>query len=761
VWRAIAIASLALNALLAISALSRMIRAQRLRFKPLVLLESGTTPTLTLLPGKKWHCFLSHTWSTGQDQAHMIKRELQTLLKGVKVFLDVDDLQEVSMLEHYIAQSSLILFFLSGGYFASRNCLREVKATMIEGNPFILVRETAHIHGGGPLSTFEAAAPESFRVPLFGDNRPAIAWFRQREFRFESLLRIAEAVVLACPGFERITHVPFFAPQAEDLARCKLVLPPDVEKVLMVSPNNPGAKQVAEKLVELIGGLRHQPFEAPKDADNDGGSVFKRRPGGNGSPQACIGDAARMLEAGFTNKIRILRGAGAGLAGGIAHGMGGVGGRRSSTFAPPPSLPTSPPEPEGTAVDVESGLPPVLADAPVAASADMPASSSADAAASAPAEEPSLAPAEELSPAPAEELSPAAAEEPSPAAAEEPPADPTPPKPKSRRKLSKFFGTVMESGRHYMLLVCNKYTFVGEEGKRLANDVRWALKQNSECILVHELRDDIDVGACEFSDFFVNVPEDLALNLFQNKIAIPLLSKPFLAISAASVSKALGVQPEVLSRQELLRQLYLRTVTRADSNISRDDAAAENSACDDPTAEARRLQLIKSGSCADVMGSGSSKNLNDRKTKPRGSINSLQAQRAQKLVTWARRKSLGDGSSRSVDSCRGGTAEETHEVEQDDNMIEQGMPRSWVLLPWGPGGILRRGNSVTVPKKGAGVCSRSSSRRNDSISGGHAQRTGRQSAVRTLDSNRNSLKCCLAPGQSLLSVGAPSPPNAH
>eukprot|EP00964_Phaeocystis_antarctica_P022966 scaffold12821_cov70-Phaeocystis_antarctica.AAC.2 len=34
----------------------------------------------------------SHIWSTGQDQCAIIKRQLQLLLPGVIVFLDVDDL---------------------------------------------------------------------------------------------------------------------------------------------------------------------------------------------------------------------------------------------------------------------------------------------------------------------------------------------------------------------------------------------------------------------------------------------------------------------------------------------------------------------------------------------------------------------------------------------------------------------------------------------------------------------------------------------
>jgi hypothetical protein len=47
-------------------------------------------PVLLLGSGKRYHLFLSHVWSTGQDQCAVIKRQLQLLLPGVVIFLDVD-----------------------------------------------------------------------------------------------------------------------------------------------------------------------------------------------------------------------------------------------------------------------------------------------------------------------------------------------------------------------------------------------------------------------------------------------------------------------------------------------------------------------------------------------------------------------------------------------------------------------------------------------------------------------------------------------
>ena len=43
----------------------------------------------------RFHIFLSHVWSTGQDQMRIVKQRLIEMLPGVCVFLDVDDLTEV------------------------------------------------------------------------------------------------------------------------------------------------------------------------------------------------------------------------------------------------------------------------------------------------------------------------------------------------------------------------------------------------------------------------------------------------------------------------------------------------------------------------------------------------------------------------------------------------------------------------------------------------------------------------------------------
>ena len=69
----------------------QVVTAQPVR--ELRLVWSGEPPELSLFDGLKWHLFLSHIWSSGQDQVALIKQQLGLLVPGISVFLDVDDLE--------------------------------------------------------------------------------------------------------------------------------------------------------------------------------------------------------------------------------------------------------------------------------------------------------------------------------------------------------------------------------------------------------------------------------------------------------------------------------------------------------------------------------------------------------------------------------------------------------------------------------------------------------------------------------------------
>ena len=105
------------------------------------LSSSGRPPVLELSPECHFHGFISHCWGTGQDQTHTVVRRLQLLLPGVRIWLDVDNLDDVGRLEESVADAMTFLVFLSCGYFESWNCRRELYAALALTRPFIPIHE--------------------------------------------------------------------------------------------------------------------------------------------------------------------------------------------------------------------------------------------------------------------------------------------------------------------------------------------------------------------------------------------------------------------------------------------------------------------------------------------------------------------------------------------------------------------------------------------------------------------------------------------
>jgi len=64
---------------------------------------------------------------------------MQIYLQGVRVWLDVDDLEDITKLEESVNKTAVFILFYSEGYFASVNCRREVYAAVAAKKPIVTV----------------------------------------------------------------------------------------------------------------------------------------------------------------------------------------------------------------------------------------------------------------------------------------------------------------------------------------------------------------------------------------------------------------------------------------------------------------------------------------------------------------------------------------------------------------------------------------------------------------------------------------------
>ena len=106
------------------------------------------------LPDGHFHLFLSHVWSTAQDQMRQTKDRLLELIPKVKVFLDVYDLTEGRGAES-VDLSEHILVMISEGYFTSKNCTRELLRAVWDEKPIITMLESDRKKGA---MTYERSA---------------------------------------------------------------------------------------------------------------------------------------------------------------------------------------------------------------------------------------------------------------------------------------------------------------------------------------------------------------------------------------------------------------------------------------------------------------------------------------------------------------------------------------------------------------------------------------------------------------------------
>ena len=242
-------------ALAAVMAAKQLVAAARLPVLKLVATESP--PDLALYTAHRWHLFLSHIWGTGQDQCATIKRQLQLLLPGARVFLDVDDLEDIGALEEYVDASAVIMIFVSKGYFKSGNCLREARCTVAKQKRISLVYDP--VRGGAPLEALKHdECPVELRGPIF-DARHVVEWHRIRDFQLRSLTLLAEQLLLGCPSYASKPQLPLFVPG--ELAQQRLGFPSAV--ALYASPNNPGAAETAARLRDGTLGLSVTDTPAP------------------------------------------------------------------------------------------------------------------------------------------------------------------------------------------------------------------------------------------------------------------------------------------------------------------------------------------------------------------------------------------------------------------------------------------------------------------------------------------------------------------
>jgi len=516
-------------------------------------------PRLRLGENMNYHLFLSHVWSTAQDQVAVIKRMLQLLLPGVRVFLDVDDLDEIGNLEQHVQASQCVLLFLSRGYFESINCRREIVCTF-DGNkkPLAIVHEPDAAHGGAPIDALQlefnaqpwssAAAASHMATHIFEPSQ-IIEWLRIKVFQTVSVRLISEQLVRASPKYVRMEKVRLYLPEQEDQ---KLALPSDT--CVYYSAANPGAHELAMEFVEFITSTIHERRQTEAIRKKSRRRIHTKLQKRKGDVQA-QGLTAGQSSA-ETSEADVVSSSDPHSRHSRCNSLAAVE-KSGEAFA---TCFTD--DPNDIGMEGTDGVASEWADQ----------------------------------------------QEASPGGAGILPRSPS--LGQLSLRTSKRAQDASAPKAKYMLLLLNHSTFTGEQGKVLAAQVRTALKKKVNMVMVHET-DATSRDGCEFSRFFTTTPTDLINAGLYHALAIAAVREPYRDVSNTQIATAIGAvkQTSLGAAQEMVKKM-----SRAGTQDLTSAAAAAVSAYAGHAARAGREcggQLLRRTSTA-----GRSDRYSDAKAEP-------------------------------------------------------------------------------------------------------------------------------------------------
>ena len=214
------------------------------------IISTGNIPNMEVPSTCQNHVFLSHKWSTCQEKVHTLVRMLQLYLQGVRVWLDVDDLEDIAKLEESVQESAVFCLFYTDGYFASTNCRREIYAAVKAKKPIVTVYvndSTAIEDMKTECETFCTEDPGSHTIIEKVLANDPILWLGNNQ----KVLALASIKLFA---LSFLHHLPYYQTNPAQLVRgLRIGREPNPERitrplVIYTCNANGRAKHIAEEI---------------------------------------------------------------------------------------------------------------------------------------------------------------------------------------------------------------------------------------------------------------------------------------------------------------------------------------------------------------------------------------------------------------------------------------------------------------------------------------------------------------------------------
>ena len=234
-----------------------IVAVAKIKTPKVYLVSTRYSPNLEKPPNCNFHVFMSHVWATGQYKTHAVARKLRLSLPTLKVWLDINNLRDVSKLEQSVNESAIFILYYSKGYFRSKNCRRELYAAYHFCKPIIVIYE-------GDSSVIEEMRDECCDYCVDGSvsnisllqylsNDVPIRWLNEGAFCAAVLNRI----------YTRLLHyLPYYQGTRKHLLKDGIKVPGEIPGSIslgrslniLVCDYNPGALEVAEEIQNTFSG---------------------------------------------------------------------------------------------------------------------------------------------------------------------------------------------------------------------------------------------------------------------------------------------------------------------------------------------------------------------------------------------------------------------------------------------------------------------------------------------------------------------------
>jgi len=217
------------------------------------LVSTNGAPHLGMPEDCKYHLFVSHIWTSGQDKVHKIVRTLKLYLHEVNIWLDVDVLENLGDLENSVTESAHFVLFYSKGFFNSVNCRREVMKAMEADKPMTIIFEPDDesidiiVQMKEEFTNFwpQDLSPNAIEKYIFGKD--PIMWISNgKQFSLESIKLVAGRLLKDLPFYKKNSGLLDAGLKIKGEAT-----PVEIWKPLdiLYCSTNIGASDVANKLV--------------------------------------------------------------------------------------------------------------------------------------------------------------------------------------------------------------------------------------------------------------------------------------------------------------------------------------------------------------------------------------------------------------------------------------------------------------------------------------------------------------------------------